>query len=329
MEEERFLVSGGIPRVFGELMAGHVFKKAELAKIDFENKTYTSVLQYTTPSEFCSDTKPSITFGCFCIESDKIYIPTSTQVLILDRTTYAIKEVISDPLFNDIHDIYVLKGKLYVAVTGLDSVFIYDLKTRNRVIIHVLGKDPFHKWNPNEALNKVASLKPHEAHPNHLFEIEGEIWVTRFIQKDAVCLNDLTKRIDIGVGFPHDGFVKENVVYFTTVNGYVVSFDIHTFKNLKTIKLSGANSTSNKPLGWCRGLYVSDRFFYVGFTQLRTTKLTENLDWARKMIEKKRLFDKPAPTRIEKYTLDGQYVDQFILPKSGVYTVFSIEKIPV
>ena len=44
----------------------------------------------------------------------------------------------------------------------------------------------------------------------------------------------------------------------------------------KTIKLTGAPVNGKTPLGWCRGLYVDDTHFYVGFTQLRTTKITEN-----------------------------------------------------
>ncbi len=325
--EEKFLVSGGIPRVLGELIAGHVFKKAELAEIDFSNKTYTKVFTYKTPKEYCSDTLPSITFGCFFTTENELFIPTRTEVLILDKNSYIVKEIIRDPLFNDIHSVVVLNNQLYVAVTGLDAVYIYDLIKREREVINVLGKDAFHKYKPSDNLNKRASLKPHEAHPNQLFILKGEVWVTRLIAKDAICINDASKRINIGIGSPHDGIVKDNLVYFTTVNGYVVVSDAANNYSTKTIKLSGSKINEEVPLGWCRGLFVGETHFYVGFTQLRTTKLTENLDWVKTMLKKKEITNKPLPTRIEKYTLNGEYVSEFKLPKDGIYNVFSIHKI--
>lgn len=126
---------------------------------------------------------------------------------------------------------------------------------------------------------------------------------------------------------PHDGFVKDKELYFTTVNGYIVVFNTETLQKVRSIKLTGMDVTGKSPLGWCRGLYVDKDHFYVGFTQLRTTKVTENLDWVKTMVEERKLFDKPAPTRIEKYTLDGTYVSEYQLPKNGIYTIFKIHKL--
>lgn len=323
---EKFLVSGGIPRTYGELVAGHVFKKAELAIIDFAKGSYNQVLEYKTPSAYCCDVAPSITFGSFCENNGVIYIPTRTEVLLVNSKTYEIIEVINDHLFNDIHDVHVLNNSLYVAVTGMDSVFKIDLSTRKREIIHVLGKDPFFRFEEDENLNIRASLKPHEAHPNFLFQIDDEIWVTRLKMKDAVCLSDLNKRIKIDIGMPHDGFVKDDLIYFTTVNGYIVVVDKDSKKIVNRIKLTSAKQT-NTPLGWCRGLFVGEQYLYVGFTQLRTTKFTENLDWVKRILKNKKISNKPESTRIEKYTLSGQYVSEYKFPKNGIFNIFTIQKI--
>lgn len=121
-------------------MEGHAFKKAELAEIDFQNKTYTPKCTYITPRAFCADKKPSIGFTGFCTYKDAIYIATRTEVLILDRKTYTIKNVITDPLFNDIHDVIVHNNFLYVAVIGMDAIFIINLETQEKTISNVLQK---------------------------------------------------------------------------------------------------------------------------------------------------------------------------------------------
>ena len=110
--DEKFLISGGIPRTLGELMQGHAFKKAELAEIDFQRKTYVPKCTYTTPVSHCSDKKPSIGFTGFCIYKDTIFIATRTEVLVLSSHDYSILKVINDPLFNDIHDVLIHDGFL-------------------------------------------------------------------------------------------------------------------------------------------------------------------------------------------------------------------------
>ncbi len=328
MMEEKFIISGGIPRKFGELMAaGHVLKKAEIAEIDFDKKQYFPKLTYETPAEYCTDKQPSIGFTSFSVSDEYIYIGTTTEILKLNSKTYEIESILNDRLFNDVHHVKKVNDKYYVVNTGMDALFEFD-KDFNRVdIYNCLNKDPFYRFNENENLNKIASTKPHQCHPNHVFTINGEVWVTRFKQKDAICIHDFTKRIDIGLGFPHDGFVKGNLVYFTTVNGYVLAFNTKTYKKEIEIKLGGQNSNKTAVLGWCRGLYVDEDCFYVGFTQLRTTKVTENLAWLKTMIKEKKIIDKPEASRIEKYSLDGTYLDKYELPSDGIFTIFGIEKI--
>ncbi len=325
---EKFIVSGGIPRKLSEfLSAGKKLKRAEIAEIDFQKQIYTPKLSYVTPPEYTFDNMPSIGFTTMTVTEEEILLGVSTEVLFVDRKDYSVRSKLNHPLFHDIHHVAQHDDKLYVVNTGLDALMEFDMKGNLLKVTNTLGKEAFHKFSKDENLNKVVSTKPHESHPNYVFSINGEIWVTRFQQKDAICVNDLSKRMDIGLGFPHDGLVKGDHVYFTTVNGYVVVFNKNTLKKEAEIDLNASNIRENTPLGWCRGLYVDTDHFYVGYTQLRTTKMTENLGWVKAMIREKKVIDKPAPTRIEKYSLSGDYISEYVLPSTGIYTIFGIHKI--
>ena len=86
----------------------------------------------------------------------------------------------------------------------------------------VLAEPPWSRFSDTTDYRKVASTKPHKSHPNFIFELNDEIWVTRARQRDAVCLHDSGRRIDIAVQFPHDGLVSGERIYFTLVDGRVV-----------------------------------------------------------------------------------------------------------
>lgn len=326
--EEKFLVSGGIPRKFGELLSvGHALKQASLAEVDFSNKIYTPKLNHITAPELCVDSKPTIGFTTLSVHKQYIYVCTSTEVLVVDKITYEIVRIYSEKLFHDLHHVNVINNKIFVVNTGMDTVFEYDMNFKNRKIYHTLGNDPFHKFSPNENLNKIVSTKPHETHTNNIFEIDGEPWITRMRLKEAVALHDHSKKMEIGVGRPHDGIVKGDFIYFTTVNGYIVVFNKYTFRKEAQIELNSSSQRRNTPLGWCRSLHVDDDCMYVGFTQLRTTKFSENLGWLKTMVQNRKITHKPLPTRIEKLSLNGDFISEFILPTNEIYTIFSIHKL--
>lgn len=326
--EEKFLVSGGIPRKYGELLSvGHALKQASLAEIDFANNRYIPKVSHVTAPELCVDNKPSIGFTTLSVHGKFIYVCTSTEVLVIDKITYEITRIYSEKLFHDLHHVNVINNRIYVVNTGMDTIFEYDMDFNDRKIYHTLGNDPFHKFSPDTNMNKFASTKPHETHTNNIFQIDGEPWITRMRLKEAVALHDPTKKMNIGVGRPHDGLVKGDFVYFTTVNGYVVIFNKHTFKKEEQIELKSSRGRSSAPLGWCRSLHVEEDCMYVGFTQLRTTKISENLGWIKTMVKNKKIIDKPLPTRIEKLQLNGDFISEFVFPANEMYTIFTIHKL--
>lgn len=81
------------------------------------------------------------------------------------------------------------------------------------------------------------------SHPNHVFELDGEVWVTRFEQRDAICLTTSSPRTDIAAQRSHDGYLFGDRVYFTTVDGHVV---IANRKTLQIEQMTSFNQVSEK-----------------------------------------------------------------------------------
>lgn len=92
---------------------------------------------------------------------------------------------------------------------------------------------------------KVFTTKPHQSHPNFVFHIGKNIWTTRCLQKDAICLTRPNQQIQIGGEKVHDGIVFGGSIYFTQVNGQVVTVDIHTLRVKKVFNLNNCTNTSN------------------------------------------------------------------------------------
>ena len=72
---------------------------------------------------------------------------------------------------------------------------------------------------------RVATTKPHWSHPNYVYFVGDELWVTRCAQGDALCLSERRPPIQIGERAVHDGLVREGSIYFTVVSGEVVVVD--------------------------------------------------------------------------------------------------------
>ncbi len=84
-----------------------------------------------------------------------------------------------------------------------------------------MGGSSWQRFSRDIDYRKVASTKPHQSHPNYAFQLGGDVWVTRLYQRDAVCLTDSGKRINIALELPHDGVVRGKEIYFTLVDGRV------------------------------------------------------------------------------------------------------------
>jgi hypothetical protein len=152
--------------------------------------------------------------------------------------------------------------------------------------------------------------------------LDGEVWATRFRQRDAICLNDSRKRIDIAVQNPHDGLVCGERIYFTSVDGRVVIANRRNLQVEKVIDLKQING-QHFLLGWCRGLLpLNERKMWVGFTRIRKTRFRENVLWVRSVF---REGMREKPTHIALYDLvEMRCIQEFDLEPYGLNIVFSI-----
>ena len=184
-----FYVVGGRLRsmVFRKLEEWQSCEQALLIELDPVNNQSRARLEYVSPPEVCSDVLPAVLFKSATLQGDKLYTCTSTEVLVYELPSFRLDHYISLPCFNDLHHVCpTQQGTLLVAVTGLDMVL--EITTTGRLVREwsVLGEDPWARFSRQTDYRKVPTTKPHRSHPNHVFVLDQEVWVTRLHQRDAI-----------------------------------------------------------------------------------------------------------------------------------------------
>ncbi len=303
-----------------------LYKKALVVRV--EGGRAKRVLEYETPPEHCPDEPSSILFKSASIARDHAYLCTQTEIVICDFPSFAIRRVVSLPCFNDLHHVAVAPdGRLFVAVTGLDAVAELAPDGKLLRLVSVLGGSVWDRFSQTTDYRKVATTKPHQAHPNFVFFLDGEPWVTRFQRRDAVPLDSAPSKraaFNLGTEGVHDGHLIGHHIYFTAVNELVLRFDLKSNERQVFDLNLVHGADAERPLGWCRGLLPLGNEVWVGFSRIRYTALRQNLDWIRHGF---RDADRcpPAPTRIARYELiEAKLIEEFDLESAGMNTVFSI-----
>jgi hypothetical protein len=319
----KICVGGGQLRrsVFRRLEEWESCKQAMFIEIDPITKSSRNCMEYISPAEACPDELPAILFKSVTVRPDKLYACTSTEVIIYELPSFRLLNYISLPCFNDLHHVYPSsQGTLLVMVTGLDMVA--EISLDGEILRHwdVLGGDTWSIFSKDLDYRKVPTTKPHRAHANHIFQLGDEIWATRLHQRDAISLSDPGRRIDIGVQRPHDGFLFNGSLYFTTVDGHIVLANPKTLSVERVIDLNQFKGSDGQTLGWCRGLLpLDDRFVWVGFTRVRPTKFQENLSWIRQQGQSHR------PSHVALYDLQTETcLEEIETEPHGIGVVFTI-----
>lgn len=306
----------------------HHYGAALIVSVDTGTGVLERVHEYVTPPEACAAGEdPSITFKTATLEGGRLYVPTQTEVLILDPPSFARQGYVSLPRMNDVHHVRPAPdGSLYVANTGLDSVFQMTVDGSVLREWGVLGDDPWARFSRDVDYRKVLSTKPHRAHPNHVFFLDGEVWVTRCNQKDVVCLTREEPPIRIGEHYIHDGIRHGDRLYFTGVAGEVIVVDAKERRVLRRHDLARIVG-GDLPLGWCRGIEVlDDDLVVVAFSRLRPTKWSENVRWVKHALggEGADLL----PTRLALFDLARERLVRNIdLEPAGMNVVFSVHRV--
>jgi outer membrane protein assembly factor BamB len=245
------------------------YKKGVVFKIDIQTQQLQKVLDYESPKEVCPE-DPSIQFTAATLKEGKMYVGTQTEVLVYNIDKAVRENYISLPVMNDIHHVKPrVNGNLLIVNTGLDMVIECTPGGEIVNLWNVLGDEPWSRFDPLIDYRKVASTKPHQSHPNFVFEFHDQIWVTRCLQKDAVCITDSSQQINIGRQLIHDGVVYKGHIYFTQVDGRVVIVNAATLKverEVNLVQISGHKEN----IGWCRGIMpLSKDVILVGFSRIR------------------------------------------------------------
>jgi hypothetical protein len=251
------------------------YKKGLILEVCPKNHSVNKRVEYLSPLEVCPTEKPSILFTAGTTDHKYLYVGTQTEVLVYSLKNFKKVGYFSLPCFNDIHHVRpTASGTVLIVNTGLDMVVEISLQGEVLNEWSVYGGDPWERFSRKVDYRKVPTTKPHYSHPNYVFTIGNEVWVTRCFQKDAICLTKPNKRINIGRELVHDGVVGGDSIYFTQVDGYVVIANIHTHKVTQVYNLNKITG-AHLPLGWCRGIKVlDDNKVIVGFTRIRPSKKT-------------------------------------------------------
>jgi hypothetical protein len=319
-------VTGGKQRddIFVASEEWHSTDTALLFRLSPETGRITERREYLTPPDACPEVNPGITFKAASVQGNKLYVCTCTEVMVFELPDFKRVAYVSLPCFNDVHHVMpTTYGTVIVAVTGLDMVV--EITPEGEILREwsVIGEDTWSRFSRNIDYRRVATTKPHRAHPNFAFQVGEEIWVTRCDLKDAICLTRPGKRIDIAVSFPHDGHVFQDKVWFTTVDGHVVIADPNSTQVVRVIDLNKIDNPEGHVLGWCRGLLpLSDSLVWVAFSRLRKTKFKEKINWA--VGSKLR-----RPSRIALYDIAaGRCLREIELSSRGMDLVFSVLPCP-
>lgn len=301
----------------------NLYEAAVILELDTESGDARTCVEYKTPADARANENSSNVFKSGALIDDTLYTCTSTEVLIFKLPSFQRIHYISLPYFNDLHHVTPTSdGALLAANTGLDMVAKFDRRGELLAEWNVLPEVPWSRFSRMTDYRKVETTKPHKSHPNFVFELDGEVWVTRFHQRDAICLNDSGKRIDIAVQSPHDGLLFRERIYFTSVDGRVIIANPGNLQVERTIDLKEIDG-QDALLGWCRGLLpIDDRRVWVGFTRIRKTRFRENVLWVKSVLREN---VREKPTHIALYDLENKRcLQEFDLEAHGMNVVFSI-----
>lgn len=278
----KLLISGACLRPDGYALGeGKYYDQAKLVVLDLETGEFRERLSKTDGGDNYPSRHPNLQFTAGALDGDVLWQPTDTEILQYQLPDLTLVQRISHPCFHNIHSVQVFDDQLAVTSTGLDNVVLVDKHTGNiDRILNTEGKDPWHRFDPEVDYRLVHSTRPHDSHPNFVFQLDGRMWVTRCTQEDAVCLEDVTQRIDItnsGNISVHDGLWWGENLVFTRVDGLLVLCDPGSKSVIETRDPFAAHR--NRPRGWCRGLHIDGDLFYIGYSRLRKTHLKSKLKY--------------------------------------------------
>lgn len=297
------------------------FDLALILRLNTDVEKSERVIEYQTPSEAKAHPESSNLFAAGTLCASRLYVCTYTEVLVFELPHFRQVAYISLPCLNSLHHVCPThRGTVLVANTGLDMVLEITLEGTVLAEWNVLGGRPWDRFSRGVDYRKFRSTKPHLSHPNFVFQISGEVWATRFLQRDAVCLTR-AQQITLGVERPHDGLLHNGLLYFTTVDGHLVIVDAGSLKTVCIFDLRKFRGYPFAGAAWCRGVSVINRSVVcVGFTRIRKTALMQTANWIKHGFR-----EVDAPTHVAIFNLaERQCLKAINLEPHGINILFGI-----
>lgn len=258
------------------------FDRALIQRFDLETGRADRMLEYQSPPEFKAHPESSDLFTSATLSGNRLFVGTYTEILIFELPQFQRIHSISSPHLNSVHHVAPTKhGTLLVVSTGLDLVLELALDGTVLREWDVLNRPLWSRFSRDIDYRKIETTKPHLSHPNFVFQLDDDIWVTRFYQKDAICLTRKQEPIRIDIERPHDGVSHDGSLYFTTVDGHLIVVDA---KSLKIVSSLDLKTFRDYPFGpsWCRGVLILEKdLVCVGFTRIRKTAFMSTMNWIK------------------------------------------------
>lgn len=304
-----------------------LFEKALIGKVAVDEGSAQVCREYDSPAEARADETSSVLFKSGWVEADRLYVCTSTEVLIYQVPELRQIGYISLPFFNDLHHVRPTpRGTLAVVVTGLDMVC--EITPEGELIQSwsTIEGQTKPEFSPGVDYRKIPTLKPYRSHPNFAFWAQDELWVSRADLGDAICLADPKRRIHLPTReCIHDGWVRKGRIYFTAVDGHLFVINENNLKTEAIYDLNSLGDNETTGYSWCRGvLPVDDDLAWVCFTRIRQTRWKEKVQWIKNIV---RGF--PRPTCIALYDLAARKMLREInLEPMGMHAVFNAVPLP-
>ncbi|MFT6284923.1 MAG: outer membrane protein assembly factor BamB [Arenicella sp.] len=321
------LISGGRARKNGfELGEGKYYDCAKLLKLELATGKVNCILEKKEGGPHYPDEHPNLQYTSACLVGDTLWLPTDTEIYKMTYPELQVSKVISCPFFHNIHSVNVFNDKVYATSTGLDLVAVFDLDGELLELINAEGKEVWHRFSKDVDYRLTHSTRPHDCHPNFVFEWKGKAWVTRCKQQDAVCLEDVGQKIELTTPEKrisvHDGLVYDDKVYFTTVDGFMVIADPDSREIVEQIDL--LSYLKSEKLGWARGISISkEGIAYIGFSRIRRTKMQDKLAWLAKGQISKMKF---IPACVLAFDLNERKIlAQYDIPFAELDAIYGIE----
>jgi len=323
----KLLVTGGKLRPNGfDLGEGKYYDTAKLLQIDTETLETGELLAVSEGGNNFPSEYPNLEFTVADVEEDKLWLAMDTEIRLYSYPDLSLLKTFSHPCFHNIHSVAVKDNDLYITSTGLDMVVVLDKETGEiKQYLNAEGKPTWHRFSEDFDYRQVHSTRPHDSHPNYVFWIDDTPWVTRCTQEDAVMLTDIDQRIDISgpnkTISVHDGVVEGEYIYFTSVDSCIVIADSKSKQIVETVNLSELKGYGGLR-GWCRGLYIKNGIFYIGFSRLRKTKRMEKLKWVNKLLLRGKNIEECSVLAVD--LKKRKIIGDYIFPKNMIDAIYSI-----